>query len=293
MNYYNEIKNKLLNNEIYERVKNYSKESNRVITYFEVGRLLYDAGSKYGENIIGKYAEKLVNEVGKKYNIKTLYKFRLFYLKFRKFSTMSRKLNWSHYSELLSIKDTDKINYYINLINNQTLSVRELRERIKNKEYERLDNDTKSKLINKKDTDITDFIKNPIVIKNTLNKDIISERVLKELILDNISVFLKELGSGYSYIDNEYKIKIGERYNYIDLLLFNIKYDCYVVVELKVTELKKEYVGQILTYKNYIDNNIMEYHNETIGIIISKKDNKYIMSYCTDERILSREYKLI
>ena len=206
---------------------------------------------------------------------------------------MSRKLNWSHYSELLSIKDTDKINYYINLINNQTLSVRELRERIKNKEYERLDNDTKSKLINKKDTDITDFIKNPIVIKNTLNKDIISERVLKELILDNISVFLKELGSGYSYIDNEYKIKIGERYNYIDLLLFNIKYDCYVVVELKVTELKKEYVGQILTYKNYIDNNIMEYHNETIGIIISKKDNKYIMSYCTDERILSREYKLI
>ena len=116
---------------------------------------------------------------------------------------------------------------------------------------------------------------------------------MKRLILDNIDEFLKELGSGYCYIANEYKIKIGDRYNYIDLLLFNIDFDCYVVIELKVTELRKEYIGQILTYKNYIDNNIRKYHNETIGIIISKKDNKYIMSYCTDSRIISREYILI
>ena len=104
---------------------------------------------------------------------------------------------------------------------------------------------------------------------------------------------MKELGAGYSFIGSEYKIKILDNYNYIDLLLFNYIYNCFIVVELKITELRKEYIGQILTYKNYIDRNLRSINqNETIGIIISKKNNKYIMSYSTDKRILSREYKL-
>ena len=295
MNYYNEIKNKLIDNEIYERVKDYFKERNRVITYYEVGRLLYEAGSKYGENIIGKYAEKLVNEVGKKYNKRTLFRMKQFYIMFsnKKVSTMSTQLSWSHYQELLSIKDIYEVNYYIDICINQNLNVRKLRERIKNKEYERLDDNTKLKLISNESTDIIDFIKNPIIIKNNLNYVDISENVLKKLILEDLDNFLKEMGEGFTYIGNEYKIKIGDRYNYIDLLLFNIKFNCYVVVELKVTELRKEYIGQIMMYKNYIDRNIRKDKNETIGIIISKKDNKYVMSYCTDTRILSREYILL
>ena len=293
MDYYDKIKEQLINNEIYEKVKDYSKERNRVITYFEVGKLLTEAGSIYGENIIGKYAEKLVNEVGKKYNIKTLYKFRAFYLKFENFSTMSRNLNWSHYSELLSIDDLCAIKYHIDLVQEQNLTVRELRKRIKNKEYERLDEYAKNKFITKEKTGIKDFIKNPILIKNASNMKIINERILKELILENIEDFMKELGSGYSYIDNEYKIKIGDKYNYIDLLLFNYNYNSFVVIELKVTELKKEHIGQVITYKNYVDQNLKKVnHDDTIGIIISKKDNKYIMSYCSDKRILSREYIL-
>ena len=102
------------------------------------------------------------------------------------------------------------------------------------------------------------------------------------------------MGNNFSYIGNEYKIKIGYSYNYMDLLLYNIEFNCYVVVELKVTELKKEYIGQIQIYMNYIDNNLRKVtQDKTIGIIICKKDNKFIMEYCSDNRILYREYKLL
>ena len=121
----------------------------------------------------------------------------------------------------------------------------------------------------------------------------ISERILKELILEDLDNFLKELGSGFCYIENEYKIKLGNRYNYIDLLLFNIKYNCYVVIELKVTELKKEHIGQINLYMNYIDKNIKSINQDkTIGIIICKKDNYFVMEYCSDDRIYRTTYVL-
>lgn len=102
-----------------------------------------------------------------------------------------------------------------------------------------------------------------------------------------------ELGDGFCFIGSQYRIKIGDRYNYIDLLLFNIKYNCYVVIELKVTELKKEHIGQILTYMHYIDRNVKNiYQEKTIGIIIVKKDNHFIMEYCSDERIYKTTYSL-
>ena len=138
-----------------------------------------------------------------------------------------------------------------------------------------------------------DLVKNPIVINNSNNMEVIHEKGLQKLILEDISSFLDELGSGFSFIKNEYKIKLGDVYNYIDLLLFNYQYNCFVVVELKVTELKKDHIGQIEVYMNYIDNNLRQVtQDKTIGIIIVKKDNKYIMEYCSDKRILSKEYKI-
>ena len=112
--------------------------------------------------------------------------------------------------------------------------------------------------------------------------------------MEDIETFMKELGNSFCFIGSEYKIKIGDRYNYIDLLLFNIKYNCYVVVELKVTEFKAEYVVQVQKYMNYIDKNLKEkFNNDTIGIIICKKENKFVIEYCSDERITVREYELI
>ena len=204
-------------------------------------------------------------------------------------------MTWSHYRILLSVKNTNKINYYIKITKEQNLSVRELRSKIKNNEYERLDYKTKEKLKeNKINNEVTDYIKNPILINNKNNYNEISEKMLQKIILEDIESFLKELGSSFSFIGSEYKIKIGDRYNYIDLLLFNYEFNCFVVVKLKVTELKKEHIGQIEVYMNYIDNNLRKAtQDKTIGIIICKKDNKFIIEYASDKRILSREYELV
>ena len=165
-------------------------------------------------------------------------------------------LLWSHYVELLKIKDVNKVNYYIKVIEEQNLSVREIRQRIKSNEYERLPESTKNKLINQNESNVVDFVKNPIRIKNSNKYNIFSEKVLQKLILEDIENFLDELGNSFTFIKSEYPIKLDDRYNYIDLLLYNIRYKCYVVVELKVTEIKKEHTGQIMTYMNYIDKNI-------------------------------------
>ena len=125
-------------------------------------------------------------------------------------------------------------------------------------------------------------------------QEIINEKILKQLILENIENFLSELGDGFTFIKNEYKIKIGDIYNYIDLLLYNIKYKCYVVIELKTSELKKEHIGQIQIYMNYIDEHVKAVEeSRTVGIIICQQDNQYIIKYCTDERIIAREYELV
>ena len=294
INYYREIKEELVNNEITKRVKDYSKNRSDLNTYYNVGKLLSEAGKHYGEGIIKEYSKRLTSELGKGYTQTNLKYMRKFYYLFKKSHSLSDQLTWTHYREMLSIKDTNEINYYIRIAEQQNLSVRELRERIKNKEYERLDDKTKEKLIKREKKKVNDFIKNPILIKNIYDYKEISEKVLQKLILEDIENFLLELGNGFTFIKSEYKIKIGNRYNYIDLLLFNYIYNCFIVIELKITELKKEHIGQIETYMNYIDKNIKRIEQDkTIGIIICKKDNHFIMEYCSDERILSRMYELV
>ena len=293
MNYYNEIKNELINNEIYKKVKDYSKNRSDLKTYYNVGRLLSEAGKHYGEGIIKNYSEKLSLDTNRKYNERTLRNMRQFYIRFKdsKWSSLKTVLTFTHYKLLLPIKDDNKINYYINITEKQNLSVRELRNRIKNNEYERLDEKTKLKLINKEEIKTEDFIKNPILIKSKYNKEKVTEKMLQQLILDDLPSFLKELGDGFCFVDNEYKIKMGNTYNYIDLLLFNTNFNHYTVVELKTTELKKEHIGQIQTYMHYIDENVRKWHHDkTVGIIICKKNNKYVMAYCSDPKIISKEY---
>ena len=294
MNYYEDIKKELINNEINRKVKTHSINKSDLTTYYNVGKTLSEAGKCYGESIIKEYSKKLTNELGKGYGVFNLKRFRQFYLMIEKGATLSHLLTWSHYVELLTIKDINKLTYYINITISQNLSKRELRNKIKNKEYERLDEETKNKLINNEKLNIKDNIKNPILIKNIHNYTEIAEKILQKLVLEDISSFMKELGDSFSFIDNEYKIKIGDRYNYIDLLLFNIEFNCYVVVELKVTELKKEHIGQIQVYMNYIDKNLKKINQDkTIGIIICKKENKYVIEYSSDARIVARTYELL
>ena len=297
MNYYEEIKQELINNEINRRVKTYSINKSDLNIYYNVGKMLSEAGKHYGEGIIKEYSKKLITELNDtKYSYRNLMNMRKYYLIFKdkKVNALRSQLSWTHYRELLPVKNIDGIVYYINMSIKNNLSYRKLKERIKSKEYERLPESAKAKIINDDNQDLIDFVKNPIMIKNTRNYEIISEKILQKLILEDIENFMKELGNSFCFIGSEYKIKMGDRYNYIDLLLFNIEYNCYVVIELKVTELKKEHIGQIQVYMNYIDTNLRKIsQDKTIGIIICKKDDKYIIEYSSDKRIIARYYELV
>ena len=212
----------------------------------------------------------------------------------QKVSQLATQLPWSHYVELLPLKNIDEVKYYINICKERNIGRDLLREKIRNKEYNRLPLETKNKLMLEDKVEAKDLVPNPILIRNKNNMEIVTEKVLQKLILEDIESFMKELGSCFSFIGSEYKIKIGDRYNYIDLLLFNIEYNCYVVVELKVTEFKVEYISQVQKYMNYIDKNIKELsNNNTIGILICKKENRFVIEYCSDDRIAIREYELI
>ena len=269
MNYFDEIKNELVNNEINRKVKNYSINKNDLNAYYNVGKMLSEAGKHYGEGIIKEYSKRLTEDLGKGYSKRNLWLMLRFYQLKEKMQTLSAQLSWSHYCELLSFENIDKINYYIELARSSNLSVRQLRQRIRSNEYERLDEKTRNKLINKERQSVIDFVKNPIIIKNKNNFENISEKVLQKLILEDIESFMKELGNAFCFIGSEYKIKIGNSFNYIDLLLYNYEYNCFVVVELKVTELRKDHIGQIGVYMNYIDQNIKKIsQDKTIGIII-------------------------
>lgn len=295
-NLYNQIEEHLSNKEITFRVKDYSKNKYELNTYYEIGRLLSEAGKCYGEKIIKKYSVMLQKRLDKKYNTTTLKRIRQFYWLIEKGAPLAHQLTWSHYTELIPLKNINKINYYINRILINNLSKRQLREIIKSNEYERLPEETKSKLvdnINNNHLDVRDFIKNPILIRNANKVEVISEKVLQNLIHEDISGFMEELGPNFAYIGKEYKIKIENRYNYIDILLYNIKYKCYVVVELKVTEAKKEHIGQIEVYMNYIDKYLKTIEEDkTIGIIIVRKDNINYIEYCSNPKILVREFEL-
>ena len=294
MNYYEKIKNELINNEVYKKVKDYSKNRSDLNTYYKVGKLLNDAGKSYGEGIIKKYSDRLTKELGKGYTFSALSRMKQFFNISNKLATVSQLLSWSHYVELLSLNDINKINYYIRITEEQNLSVRKLRKRIKSREYERLDDNTKEKLINKEKVNAGDLIKDPILIRNKFDTSKISEKMLLETIMDNLEEFLSEFGDGYSFIKSEYPIKIGDRYNYIDMLLYNIYDNCYAVIELKINEIKKEHIGQVETYMNFIDKNLKTINQApTIGIIVCKKKNGYLFKYVTNKKIYEREYELV
>ena len=294
MNYYNEIKETFVKNEVYKKVKDYSKNKSDLNTYFEVGRLIVEAQggearAKYGNKLIKEYSIRLTRELGKGYTERNLRNMRSFYIKFRKWHTLCAELTWSHYRLLLSINNENQCNYYICITRKLNLSVRELRERIKSKEYERL-----GKNVDIEKPKVESLIKNPILIKVKKKNEKLTEYALHQSILENMEDFLKELGVGFAFIGSEVKIKLGDRYNYLDFLLFNVKFNCYVVIELKVTEIKAEYIGQVIKYVNYVDKNIKEVYNEpTVGVIICKKENKYVMEYCTNPNIFVSTYQTI
>ncbi len=295
--YYEEIEHLIKSNEINKRVRKLEENHSLVETYWQIGKLIFEAqgGSKrakYGNELIKKWSVKLTELYGKGYNASNLRKFRQFYLSFEKSSPLGSKLSWSHYRELLIFKDANKRNYYINLCIKNNLSKRELINEIKSNSYERLiDKPDKIDIFIPNKSTITTDMKNPIIIP--IQNEVNNEHDLELSIISNLSFFFKQLGQGYSFIDNQYKISDGNNNYYIDILLFNYKLNCFIVVELKLRSLKKEDKAQIEYYMKLVDEQIKEvYHNKTIGIIISKDSDKLIVNFIKSSDIIPLYYNL-
>ena len=298
--YYLEIKELIESYEINHKVRTLQDNSEKLLMNWHIGRLLIEAQgdskrAKYGDDLINKWGKKLSEIYGKSYGKELLRRCRKFYLLFEKTSTLS-SISWSQIVELLSIKNKNERNYYINQVILNSLSVRELRELIKSKAYDRLSYADKEniKLINDSTTlTIEDMIKDPILIKANNNVNKLDEKALHKYIINMLEDKFLELGMGFTLAGHEYKIKENNHTFKIDLLFFNVELNAYVVLELKTREAIPKDIGQLEHYVYLVDKHLKKAnHNKTIGLLIVKKKDKYILEYTTNKDIFITTYKL-
>ena len=285
--------------EVNKGYHDYFKNKDLVNNYFEIGRLLVEAQggeerAKYGNGLIKEWSAELVRLFGKGYDVSNLKRFRQFYICFKKGGPLGHQLTWTNIRLLLPIKNVNKRNYYINMCIKKNLSKRELQQEIKNNSFERLSLADKEniKLINDRNEILTikDTLKDPMLIPINEDLDKISEEKLVKIIRKELEIFLLELGCGYTYAGKE--VRMGE--SYCDLLFFNYEFNCFVVIELKTRKIKKEDIGQLEYYINYVDENMKkENFNPTIGVLVAKEGNYLVMKYCTNKNIYKTTYKII
>ena len=295
--YYEEIEHLIKRNEVSKRVRKLEENYSLVETYWHIGKIIVEAqgGStraKYGNELIKKWSIKLTELYGKGYDASNLKRFRQFYLVFRKDGAVRHQLSWTHIRKLLPIKDENKRNYFINLCIKNNLSERELTREIKSNAYERLvDKPDKIDIIVPTKYSITTDMKNPIIIP--VKSEVASEHDLELNILANLDFFFKQLGNGFLYAGHQYKISDGKNSYYIDILLFNYKMNAFVVVELKLRSLRKEDKAQMEFYMKLVDEQVKEvYHNKTIGIIISKESDEFIVNFVRQDDIIPLSYEI-
>ena len=304
MNYYKEVESLIKQNEINKGVRALQDNSETLHTYWNIGRLIVEAQggkkrAKYGDGLIKEWGLKLSEKYGRNYDKSNLSKMRKFYTTFPIVDALRPQLTWTHYRYILPLKNANERKYYINQIILNNLSSRELQKEIKNKAFDRLSYADKEniKLIDEENTTpltIEDMIKDPIILKIDKNTNEVNEKAIHKYIISLLENKFLELGTGFALVGHEYKIKIGASYNYIDLLFFNIKLNAYIVVEVKTKESKPQDIGQLEFYVNYIEKNIKESNNnKTIGILIVKKKNKFVIKYTTSTDIYVTTYMLV
>ena len=297
--YVTNIKKLIENNIVETKKRNIQIENDKLFTYWNIGREIVKAQNenkiKYGNSFIKEMSWELTKLYGKGYEYSSLRRMKNFYLYFPNWAPLRPNfITWTHMKNILPIKDENKRNYYINLVNENKLSVRQLREEIKNNAFERLDNKVKESIKLNKNYDSVELIKDPLLlnIEGTILENL-NEKALKKVILEQIEKFLLELGVGFAFVGSEVKIKVGDNYKYIDLLFFNIKENRYFVIELKIDKLTARDIGQLELYVNYIDMELKdENHNRTIGILICKKNDKNIEKYLSKDNLKITSYKL-
>jgi predicted nuclease of restriction endonuclease-like (RecB) superfamily len=281
-----------------------------VLTYFEVGRLIVEdeqKGSKkaeYGKETLKNLSKQLVIEFGKGFSVQNLERMRLFYLIIEKSSTLSRKLSWSHYVRLISLKDAQERNFYEKECSENQWSIRELDRQINSALFERivLSKDKKGVLADnlKKyhaPENPQDILKDPYILEflkldeNTKY----SENELEQAIIDNLQKFLLEFGKGFSFIARQKRFSFGSDHFYIDLVFYNRLLKSFVLIDLKINKLTHQDLGQMQMYVNMFDRlEKKAWENPTIGLILCKEKNEIVIEYTLPENsnIFAREYKL-
>ena len=298
MNYTQNIKTIIEKGIVKEKVRQIQIQNTRLLTYWNVGKEIVKAQNedkiKYGNSYIKNLSIELTHDYGKGYDYTNLIRMKQLYLTFSNIGTLSQYfITWSHLYVILSISNQNKRNYYINLVNDNNLSVRQLREEIKKRSFERLDDKIKENIKIEEKNNVIDLIKDPLLldIDSTIIENL-NEKALKKVILESIEKFLLELGKGFAFVGSEKKIKVGKTFKYIDLLFFNIEENCYVAIELKINRLTIKDIGQLEFYVNYIDAEIKkDYHNPTIGILICRKNDKEALKYINHNNIKVTTYK--
>jgi len=257
--------------------------------YFEIGRKIVEEEQKgekraeYGEKLIDILSQELMNEFNKGFDVTNLRRMRRFYQTYTKWETVSPKLTWSHYSELIKIEDETKRKYFEKYAVSENLSVRELKRQMYSLHYERLlmSKDKKALIEYEKNGSIPnkseELIKDPYVLEflDLDEKNVYSEKELETKILDDLQKFLLELGQGFSFVARQKRFTIDNDHFYIDLLFYNIYLKCYLIIELKTAKFRHEDAGQMNFYLNYIKKELnKENDNEPIGIVLcTEKDN--------------------
>ena len=302
MNYYEQVENLIKNNEVNKKVRALQDNSEALYTYWNIGRLIIEAQggkkrAKYGDGLIKEWGCKLSEKYGKNYDGPSLRRARMFYLEFPICGSLNHKLTWTHYRYILPIKNENERNYYINRVILDNLSVRDLKREIKNKSFDRLSYADKEnvKIINNIDTtlSIKDMIKDPIILKSNIDQNEINEKAIHKYIISLLEDKFLELGTGFALVGHEYKIVISNNTYHIDLLFYNYKLNAFIVVEVKTRAVKPQDIGQLQFYVSYIENNLKDNnHNKTIGILIVKKKNKYVIEYTTSPDIYVTTYML-
>ena len=300
MNYFDVAANYVKKAEIGKSIREANANRELVECYWNVGRLIVEAQggkdkAKYGNELLKKWAEKLIKEYGKGYDYSNLRRFRQFFLEFPNCGALRHNLSWTIIRTILPIKDENKRNYYINLCITNNLSKRELEREIKNSLYERLEHkpDKIDIIVPSKVQSITDNFMNPILLK-LKDKEVKNEIDLEKLIYSQLSYVFLQLGNGFTWVGNQYKVSDGNNNYFIDMLLYNYKYNCFVVVEIKCRKLKKEDKGQVEFYMKLVDEYVKEpSNNPTIGIIITKEQDKFVANFVRSEKLIPLTYELL
>ncbi|MCX5782784.1 MAG: PDDEXK nuclease domain-containing protein [Elusimicrobia bacterium] len=279
-------------------------------TYWEIGKRIVEfeqhgkEKAEYGSELLSKLSKDLKIKYGHGFSKSNVYMMREFYLKYQKFQTVSGKLNWSHYVELLSISNDLARSFYEKQCINENWSVRQLQRQINSSLFERiaLSKDKKSilKLANKghvienevdlvKDPYILEFLKIPEHYKYT-------EKELEQRIIDNLQMFLLELGKGFAFVGRQHRITLNNTHFYVDLVFYHTLLKCYVLIDLKSGKISHQDIGQMNMYLNYFNaEERSQKDNASIGIVLGAEKDNLLVEYALggiSNKLFVSKYKL-